>query len=86
MRREARLERDVDAVALTVYRRALRNEDTSVSDIMPTLLISCRYGDGARVTTDAVTHDGMREIESYGKTLLRRVADEHPAMSGRIEI
>lgn len=85
LRREARLEHDTDMLTREVYRRALRDESTSMADVMGDVALMVRYG-GSIITTDRVSASDVAATETYARTLLRRVVDKHPAMSGRIEI
>ena len=74
----------MDAITRTVYRRALQGKSTSTGDVMGDVILMTRYA--GTVTTDAMRDSDMGAAECYARTLLRRVVDAHPAMSGRIEI
>lgn len=82
LREEARLKADAECVAKSVYTRALRGEGTTVADVMGEVLILTRCR--GIVTADRKTENDLADVEHYVRTLLRRVAAEHPNIAHRI--
>ena len=85
MRREARMRRDADRIALVVRRRALQGMDTRPADVMAETFVMAHYG-GIIHADRASAEAHAAEAEAYARSLLRRVAEENPRIAGRIRL